>query len=281
MTDDRLQHGLARPARAAVAATAVVAVLAVMVGLLASVRDPGGGTAPSATTCGPPDAPPTSTTASATTIPSTAPSTAPSTTTTTAVPTTTTTAPVEALRVGSVGPGVRSLEQRLADLRVWLPTIDDVYDDDTAHAVVVLQKLAGVTPDGVVGPETLAAIADARVPAARSASGHVVEVDLTRQVMLVVDGGAVSAVLDVSTGANGRTPEGQYAIYREIDGYHRGSLGVLYRPKYVHGGIAIHGYPSVPPYPASHGCVRVTNAEMDWLWASGAVPVGTPVWIYR
>jgi lipoprotein-anchoring transpeptidase ErfK/SrfK len=36
----------------------------------------------------------------------------------------------------------------------------------------------------------------------------------------------------------------------------------------------------VPSYPASHGCIRVTNASMDWLWSSGAMPIGTDVWIY-
>jgi hypothetical protein len=43
----------------------------------------------------------------------------------------------------------------------------------------------------------------------------------------------------------------------------------------------VHGYPDVPPpYPASHGCVRVTNAAMDWLWSSGNLLVGQPVWVY-
>lgn len=57
-------------------------------------------------------------------------------------------------------------------------------------------------------------------------------------------------------------------------------LGVLYRPKYFVGGVAVHGYPNVPPYPASHGCVRVTNEAMDWLWAKAALPIGGRVWVY-
>jgi lipoprotein-anchoring transpeptidase ErfK/SrfK len=55
---------------------------------------------------------------------------------------------------------------------------------------------------------------------------------------------------------------------------------VLYRPKYFTGGVAVHGFPDVPPYAASHGCVRVTNAAMDWLWATGRTPIGRPVWVY-
>ena len=44
---------------------------------------------------------------------------------------------------------------------------------------------------------------------------------------------------------------------------HPGSLGTLYRPKFVIGGVAVHGVPRVPDYPASRGCIRVTNAAMD------------------
>ena len=93
--------------------------------------------------------------------------------------------------------------------------------------------------------------------------------------------GIATLVLDVSTGTGTRTPTGHYRIEREIDGYHRSELGVLYRPKYVVGGVAIHGYPSVPPTPASHGCVRTINPAMDRLWEQGLAPIGTPVWIHR
>jgi N-acetylmuramoyl-L-alanine amidase len=34
------------------------------------------------------------------------------------------------------------------------------------------------------------------------------------------------------------------------------------------GAFAIHGYPSVPPYPASHGCVRTPMLILPTLFAS-------------
>jgi lipoprotein-anchoring transpeptidase ErfK/SrfK len=46
------------------------------------------------------------------------------------------------------------------------------------------------------------------------------------------------------------------------------------------GGIAIHGDSSVPAHPVSHGCVRVSNQAIDWIWATGSDPIGTPVWVY-
>jgi lipoprotein-anchoring transpeptidase ErfK/SrfK len=67
-------------------------------------------------------------------------------------------------------------------------------------------------------------------------------------------------------------------VYRQINGWRRSPLGLLYRPKYFRGGYALHGSNSVPAYPASHGCVRVSLRAMDHLWSR--VPIGTRVRIY-
>ena len=56
-----------------------------------------------------------------------------------------------------------------------------------------------------------------------------------------------------------------------------GDLGVLYRPRYFAPRVAVHGYPDVPAWPASHGCVRVPNATMDFIWASNLMPLGSTV----
>ena len=53
----------------------------------------------------------------------------------------------------------------------------------------------------------------------------------------------------------------------------------MYRPNYFDGGYAVHGMTSVPAYPASHGCVRMTVPTMDRMWSS--LWVGMPVAIYR
>jgi lipoprotein-anchoring transpeptidase ErfK/SrfK len=62
-----------------------------------------------------------------------------------------------------------------------------------------------------------------------------------------------------------------------VDGWDKSPLGRLYRPKYFNGGIAVHGYLSVPPYPASHGCVRVSVPAMDWFWKDDRMDRGTKV----
>ena len=76
------------------------------------------------------------------------------------------------------------------------------------------------------------------------------------------------------------TPKGHFTTYRVIDGPHRSPLGLLYRPRYFFEGVAIHGDSSVPSHPVSHGCVRVSNAAINWIWATNLDPIGRKVWTY-
>jgi peptidoglycan hydrolase-like protein with peptidoglycan-binding domain len=178
-------------------------------------------------------------------------------------------------------PTVRAHQEKLSALGYWLGAIDGQLGSMTAHAVTAFQKAEGLPRTGQLDAATVARLDGAATPAARSTSGTVLEIDLARQILLVASGGRVTRIYDIATGAAATpTPAGQFEIYREIDGYRYAPLGTLYRPKYFNGGIALHGYTSVPPQPASHGCVRLTYAAIDDLWASGMAPVGTPVWVY-
>lgn len=192
------------------------------------------------------------------------------------------------LRLGDHGAKVLQLQQRLSALGYWLGDPDGAFGDSTLHAVVALQKVAGLDRDGVVGPVTERALAAGAQPAPLTHAGVALEVHLGDQVVLVVSGGRLVATLDASTGSgttyvvDGRshlavTPEGHYSVTRRVDGWDRSPLGLLWRPAYFNNGIAIHGFTSVPAYPASHGCVRVTIAAMNWLWANGRADIGTPV----
>lgn len=192
------------------------------------------------------------------------------------------------LRQGDRGEAVASVQERLDELGYFVGGRKGVYGTQTKQAVYALQKAAGIRRSGVVGPRTRHALRKGVRPNPLSSHGRLVEIDLDRQLLFLVQGGEVRRTYNVSTGSGeyyggGRravTPRGTFHVYREIDGAHRAPLGVLYRPKYVVGGIAVHGSPSVPPRPASHGCVRVTNAAMDSLWRSGRLDRGTEVWIY-
>ncbi|MGW5876736.1 L,D-transpeptidase family protein [Nocardiopsis terrae] len=185
------------------------------------------------------------------------------------------------LRKGDSGAQVSALQGRLDELGYWIDGVDGQFGMHTEHAVLALQKAAGIARDGLVGPDTRAALAEGAVPSATTESGSVVEIDLERQLMLVVADGSVESVIHTSTGSGrpyegsdgseriATTPTGEYTVFRDVDSWDPGPYGALYRPKYFNGGIAVHGYPSVPAQPASKGCARVSLAAMDWLWQQG------------
>jgi Putative peptidoglycan binding domain/L,D-transpeptidase catalytic domain len=192
---------------------------------------------------------------------------------------------------GDHGKGVAALQRQLAALGYEVRKVDGQYGPATQHAVVAFQKVNHLSRDGVAGPKTMKALAHPRRPRPRMGGrGLHVEADLTLQVIYVVSNGRIGQILDASS-ASGRTylshgsvhrahtPEGSFRIGRKVDGWHRSYLGLMYRPAYFDGPYAIHGAPSVPPYPASHGCIRVTTVSMDSIY-SKLVP-GTRVLVYR
>lgn len=199
--------------------------------------------------------------------------------------------PGQVLRHGDRGPEVRQLQQRLISLGYWLGVPDGEYGDLTQQAVLAVQKAAGLTRDGVLGARTRAALHQQVQPKPHRAVGSGVEVDMDRQLLLFVVNGVPTLILNASTGSGATyfqdgveqvavTPTGRFTVFREVNGQDTGPLGPLWRPKYIFGGVAIHGYSSVPAYPASHGCIRVSNSAMDHLWSSGALPIGSSVWVY-
>ena len=246
--------------------------------------------------CGSDDAPETG--AQAPSVPpsvSTEPSPSPSVTASpTPSPTKTAPAKPQKLKVGSKGAEVLALQQRLTDLGYWNGKADGKFGGTTQQAVLAIQKAAGIGRDGTVGPKTQKALDDGVRPKAKSkaGSGYLVEINLKKQLLMFVKDGAVVATLNTSTGSNEHyeyegqtyladTPTGHFKVGRQIDGMRHGPLGDLYRPKYFNGGIAVHGSPSIPPYPASHGCARLSNAAINWIWSTNKLPLKTPVWVYR
>ena len=157
------------------------------------------------------------------------------------------------LSLGSRGPSVRALERRLTELSYALRGVDGLYSYDTYDAVLAFQKVTGLARTGRVGPGVWRRLRAARRPWPRYPRGSHIEVDKRRQILFEVRAGRVVRVVHVSTGATGNTPVGRWRVYRKVVGWD----WVLWYPMYFLRGFAIHGYPSVPVYPASHGCVRV------------------------
>jgi Putative peptidoglycan binding domain/L,D-transpeptidase catalytic domain len=179
-----------------------------------------------------------------------------------------------ALAPGSSGANVRELERRLSDLGFALAAVDSYYGRDTSDAVIAFQKLSGLPRTGRLDAHSARILARARRPQARYRGSHI-EVDKRRQVLFVVRRGRVSLVVHTSTGATGNTPVGRWHVYSKGRGWNALSM---YDSSYFLRGFAIHGYPSVPVYPASHGCVRVPIWVAPRLFS--LIHYGTAVYIY-
>ena len=160
-----------------------------------------------------------------------------------------------------------------------------------AQVMYAIQKAAGITRTGKFDTATQRAVDQRVVPTPRSTAGYVVEVDKARQLLMLVSNGRLVKAFNTSTGNGKRyrsgsgwavavTPEGRFRIYSHINALRISELGELWRPKYFTGGYALHGSPSIPPTPASHGCVRLSNAAINWIWDTNAVPLGTEVLVY-
>ncbi len=209
------------------------------------------------------------------TTPSPAPAPAPRMGSQPAAPTITST-----LDVGSSGDQVKAVEQRLDALHYFVGAVDGRYDDDTYQAVMAFQKTNTMNRTGTVNQSVWSAMTTAKDPSPLVPGGgsHRVEVDLGRQVLFLYEGGKLSKIIAVSSGTSETpTPTGDYAVYRQAQGWEESDLGLLYNSQYFTGGYAIHGSKSVPAEPASHGCVRIPMSAADWF--PSHVGIGTPVFV--
>jgi len=228
-------------------------------------------------------------------------------------PTTTTVPPLdrEMLEVAALDEGIPAigttsgadaarLQQRLLDLGYWVQATDGEYGLTTRQAVMAFQKYEGLPPTGSLDETTAARISSAGIrPYGRAQAGTMVEVDKAKQLLFIIEDGRTRWVLNASTGSeipysepnsnnpdiveegDSITPVGLHKVNREREeGWWEGDLGQIYRPKYFRGGVAVHGANSVPEYPASHGCVRVSVPAMDWIWDEGLLPIGSLVWVH-
>jgi peptidoglycan hydrolase-like protein with peptidoglycan-binding domain len=170
-------------------------------------------------------------------------------------------------RPGARGPIVRLLQSRLAGLR-YVVSRSGVFDASTARAVVAYRKMRGMSRVGVATRRVVRGLLARRgsFKPRYPRHGKHVEVDLSRQVLALVRGRRVERIYSVSSGkASTPTVLGRYRVYSKT--YGTNSLGMVHTSYFI-GGYAIHGYVSVPTFPASHGCVRVPipNALSIYNW---------------
>jgi len=164
---------------------------------------------------------------------------------------------------------ISEAREHLDQLGYWVNV--DVTGNDVSlrHALIAFQKIEGRERTGVLTLQELVALRVAQIPQVLETGYPHIEIDLHRQVLFVVDvAGVPLRILPISSGSGeffteggvtrqAITPTGRFKVYRKIEGWRKSPLGLLYYPNYIYDGIAIHGNPSVPVRPASHGCIRI------------------------
>jgi lipoprotein-anchoring transpeptidase ErfK/SrfK len=237
---------------------------------------------------------------------------------------------------GDISQAVAHLQSMLSERKLYRGEVTGIYDEATRYAVVTFHKLVGPSHSNPASAVTewkadpppedwggsdwkLLADFEPRPPKYRAGQPDRVEVDIGHQVLYLIEGNEVAAIMPVSTGAgrgtigcrnsdtcgvsvtprttrmlegsafyyqhdygNGWSPRpGEWSIYKAI----------FYRGNYGEWNYGLHGYRHVPSYPASHGCIRLTVWDMDFLrpsdgtreWGSfsnGRVDVGMTIHVW-
>ena len=186
------------------------------------------------------------------------------------------------LAPGAHGDAVAVMQTYLAD-QTFLPwtSVNGKYDYRTTQAVMAFQGWNGLTRTGTADLKTLKRLARGKRPRPwRKYHGRRIEVHISKQVALLISKrNKVVRAIHISSGAGGRTPLGDFKVYRK----ERMSWSVPFSTwlplaSYFHGGFAFHQYPDVPGFAASHGCVRVSAPEAPTMYAYAKV--GTPAHVH-
>jgi hypothetical protein len=95
-------------------------------------------------------------------------------------------------------------------------------------------------------------------------AGDHLEAPLSKQVLVFAKGDKPYAIYPISSGTSSTpTVTGHFEFIRTEPGYN--NLGMYYS-WYFFGGYAVHGYKSVPDYPASHGCLRTFISDQPEIF---------------
>jgi L,D-transpeptidase catalytic domain len=180
---------------------------------------------------------------------------------------------------GSQGQSVRLLQSELDVLHYAVP-LSGVFDEGTSHALIAYRKMTSLERVPHAGRRVFELLEHGaggfRVLYPRD--GRHVEADLTKQVLAEIEpGGHVHAIYTMSSGKPSTpTVIGHFNVYSKTPGVN--SEGMVDSNYFIRG-YAIHGYPEVPTFAASHGCLRVPIPDAPAIY--GWVQMGTAVDVYN
>jgi peptidoglycan hydrolase-like protein with peptidoglycan-binding domain len=181
--------------------------------------------------------------------------------------------------IGSRGIRVRMLQRGLKRLGYAGFTPSGYFGPGTARAVLAFRKVNHMSRIGYASREVFRKVFERRgsFRLKYPRAGKHVEADLSRQVLVLAKNGRPQRIYHTSSGkASTPTVLGSFRFYRKDPGTN--GVGMVHSNYFI-GGYAIHGYHSVPTYPASHGCLRVPipSAWNIYEW----VDLGDRIFVYR
>jgi L,D-transpeptidase catalytic domain len=136
----------------------------------------------------------------------------------------------------------------------------------TGRGVLAYRKVNGMTRSSRAGRGLVkrAFAGRGEYKVLHPSAGEHLEAPLSKQVLVFAKGDQPFAVYPVSSGKSSTpTVTGHFTFIRQEPGYN--SHGMYYS-FYFYGGYAVHGYESVPDYPASHGCIRTFIADQPEIY---------------
>jgi N-acetylmuramoyl-L-alanine amidase len=184
------------------------------------------------------------------------------------------------ISAGSCGDQVKLLFRSLVALHFRVPGVSASMTTAGIDAIMAFQKAYKLPRTYVFDDDDWRKLETATVIKPRYSQPALhIEVDKTRQILMVVRDGSPLGILACSTGRTNNTPEGTHSIQWKAYSAPTPYGGLLYWDMEFAPSFAMHAYPSVPPYPASHGCVRQPNWVAPWTYSMSSV--GETVYVYH
>jgi hypothetical protein len=182
-----------------------------------------------------------------------------------------------ALRPGQCGRDIRAFRKALNDLAM-VPSDNRCFDGKMQRAVLAYRKLNALGRSPVASKSVVRKIfkGEGGYVVRKPGLGDHMEAPMSRQVLVFAKGKRPYAIFPIASGAPA-TPTilGTYSVYRKDPGYN--AIGMYYSSYFIRG-YAIHGYKSVPNYPASHGCLRTFIADQPRVY--DLTFIGQPIFVY-
>jgi L,D-transpeptidase catalytic domain len=170
-----------------------------------------------------------------------------------------------ALHQGQCGPVVVAFKKAMRKMG-YIANSGRCFGDKTGRGVLAYRKVNGMARSMRAGKGLVkrAFAGKGEYHVVHPNAGEHLEAPLSKQVLVFAKGDKPFAVYPVSSGKSSTpTVTGHFHFIRQEPGYNAHGM---YYSFYFYGGYAVHGYESVPDYPASHGCIRTFIADQPEIF---------------